>query len=106
MAPLSQANLLEQLRWRYAVKKFDASKKISPKDWETLEESLILTPSSYGLQPWKFLVIQNPEVRKKLTAHSWRQPQVEACSHFVVFASRKHVDAAYLDNFIAETARI
>jgi len=99
-------SLLEQLKWRYAVKKFDSQKKISEHDWRTLEESLVLTPSSYGLQPWKFLVVQDPEVRKKLTPHSWNQTQVEDCSHFVVFAARTKVDSAYLDFFFSEMSRI
>lgn len=98
--------LLESLKWRYAVKKFDAQKKVSPSDWQILEESLVLTPSSYGLQPWKFLVVQDPEVRKQLTPHSWNQTQVEDCSHFVVFAARQKVDSAYLDFFFEEMSRI
>ena len=98
--------LIEQLQWRYAVKKFDNQKKISSKDWKTLEESLVLTPSSYGLQPWKFLVIQDAKVRKLLTPHSWNQTQVEDCSHFVVFAAKTSVDDAYLDFYFDEISRI
>jgi len=100
------SNLIEQLKWRYAVKKFDNQKKISEVDWRTLEESLILTPSSYGLQPWKFLVVQDPGVRKQLTPHSWNQTQVEDCSHFVVMAARVELDDAYLEYFFDEMARI
>jgi nitroreductase len=62
--------IIEQLNWRYAVKKFDSTRKISAPDLQTLEESLRLAPSSYGLQPWKFLIVQSPEVRKKLTSVS------------------------------------
>lgn len=98
--------LIEKLNWRYAVKKFDNQKKISDSNWKTLEESLILTPSSYGLQPWKFLIVQDPQVRKRLTPESWNQTQVEDCSHFVVFAARTSVDEAYLDFFFEEMARI
>jgi len=100
------ATLLEQLKWRYAVKKFDSQKKISTTEWKTLEESLILTPSSYGLQPWKFIVVQDPQVRKQLTPHSWNQTQVEDCSHFVVLAARIELDDAYLNFFFDEMARI
>jgi len=100
------SQLLEQLNWRYAVKKFDAHKKVSSSDWKTLEESLILTPSSYGLQPWKFILVQSPEVKKRLTPHSWNQTQVEDCSHFVVFAARTTVDDGYLDFFFDEMCRI
>lgn len=81
--------LLEQLRWRYATKKFDATKKISPEDWATLEEALLLAPSSFGLQPWKFFVIRDPALRAKLKAASWNQSQVTDASHYVVFAIRK-----------------
>ena len=56
----------QQLSWRYATKRFDPTKKISSTDWHTLEESLRLAPSSFGLQPWKFIVVKNPEVRKQL----------------------------------------
>lgn len=55
------SQILEALNWRYATKMFDASKKISEADWKVLSESLRLAPSSYGLQPWRFLVVQTPE---------------------------------------------
>lgn len=98
--------LIEKLKWRYAVKKFDAQKKISSSDWSVLEEALILTPSSYGLQPWKFLVVQDPKVRKLLTPHSWNQTQVEDCSHFVVMAARNVLDEKYLDFFFQEISKV
>ena len=60
MASLSPASLLDALRWRYAVKAFDPQRRIPAELWATLEASLVLTPSSYGLQPWKFLVITSP----------------------------------------------
>ncbi len=104
MNKITNSNLIEALNWRYAVKKFDSSKKIAAADWKALEDSLVLTPSSYGLQPWKFLIVQNPEVRKKLTPASWNQTQVEDCSHFVVFASKVKLDEQYITNFIHETA--
>ena len=63
---ISNQLLLESLQWRYAVKQFDPSKKISADDWSTIEQSLILTPSSYGLQPWKFYVITDPTIRESL----------------------------------------
>ena len=77
-------DLIAQLEWRYAVKKFDSQKKISEQDWKAIEKSLLLTPSSYGLQPWKFILVQNPNLRAKLTPISWNQSQVAECSHFVV----------------------
>lgn len=91
----------QQLTWRYATKRFDPSKKISEKDWYTLEESLRLSPSSFGLQPWKFIVVKNPEVRKKLQPNSWNQPQVVEASHLVVIAAKKEVTHHDVDKFLA-----
>lgn len=99
------SQLIEKLKWRYAVKKFDVQKKISTTDWSVLEEALILTPSSYGLQPWKFLVVQDTKTRKLLTPQSWNQSQVEDCSHFVVFAARNVLDESYLDFFFQEISK-
>jgi nitroreductase len=96
-------NLLEALNWRYAVKAFDANKKISQADWDVIERVLVLTPSSYGLQPWKFVVVQDASLRAKLREHSWGQPQVTDCSHLVVFLARKSVDEEYVNHFIQST---
>ena len=98
--------ILKQLMWRYAVKKFDADKKIGSKDWDVLEESLRLSPSSYGLQPWKFMVVHNRELLKKLTPLSWGQTQVEECSHYVVFTVKVKLDEEHIDKHVAKTAEI
>ncbi len=58
--------LLARLNWRSATKQFDPTRKISPGDWATLENALILSPSSYGLQPWRFIVISDQKMREKL----------------------------------------
>jgi len=104
MTPITTANLLESLNWRYATKKFDSSKTISPEIWAALEDSLVLSPSSYGLQPWKFLIITNPETKEKLKPLSWNQSQVTDCSHYVVFTIKKNLTAAHIDHFIDRTA--
>jgi nitroreductase len=104
MNTISNNDLLAHLSWRYATKKFDATKKISESDATTLLEVLRLAPSSYGLQPWKFIVVQNPELRKELRAVSWNQGQVTDCSHFVVFTTRAELDEAYVQKFIASIA--
>lgn len=65
-----------------------------------LEQSLILTPSSYGLQPWKFVVITDPAIKAKLPSISWSQKQPQDCSHMVVLAARRTMDASYIDSFI------
>jgi len=61
--PADSATLLDALRWRYATKAFDASRQIEAHTWNALEQSLVLTASSYGLQPWKFLVITDAAIR-------------------------------------------
>lgn len=88
------------LDWRYAVKKFDPSRKISDADWQTLSQALVKAPSSYGLQPWKFIVVQNPELRAKLREISWGQAQVTDSSHFVVFVSSEAVTADHVDKYL------
>jgi len=100
MNPISKEQLLEALNWRYATKIFDETKKIPADLWQTLERALILTPTSYGLQPYKFIVMINAEKRSELLAHSWNQKQVVQCSHFVVFTSRTKLTEADVDKWI------
>jgi nitroreductase len=99
-SPISEAHLLQQQNFRYATKAFDASRKIPAATWAALEETLILSPSSFGLQPWKFLVVEDAAVREKLMAVSWGQRQVVDASHFVVFAIKKNVGQKEIDAFI------
>lgn len=98
--------LIESLEWRYATKKFDAAKKIDARTWETLERALVLSPSSYGLQPWKFLVVTDQGIKEKLKAVSWNQSQVADCSHLVVFAVVEKIDEAHIDQFLNQTAKV
>lgn len=96
----SNEQLLTALNWRYATKVFDASKKIPAATWVTLEQSLVLTPTSYGLQPYRFLIVQSPATRAALLPHSWGQKQVVDCSHFVVFLARTEMKEADVDKLI------
>jgi nitroreductase len=104
--PLDSAALLSALKWRYATKRFDPAKKISPENWKTLEEALVLTPSSFGLQPWKFLVIQNPDLRAKLRPHANDQPQATDASHYVVFAILKNMRREHVERYVARVAEV
>ncbi len=106
MNPIAPSQLLESLNWRYATKQFDPTKKIDTATWEALENALILSPSSYGLQPWKFFVVTDPAIREQLKAHSWNQPQVTDSSHHVVFAIRTQIDAAFVDSFLRRTVEV
>ena len=98
--------LLKQLNWRYAVKKFDPTLRLSESQWEVLEKALILTPSSYGFQPWQFWVIVNQDLKKKLRVASWNQPQVEDCSHFVVFTTKRSVSEEDVQNYLTYVTQI
>lgn len=98
--PVSNETLLEQLNWRYATQRFDPTRKIADVEWRALEQALVLSPSSIGLQPWKFLVVTDAAVKAGLRAASWRQPQPEECSHFVVFAVRKDLDAGHVERHV------
>jgi len=104
MTPLPCSDLIASLQWRYATKVFDPAKIIAPEIWTALEETLVLTPSSYGLQPWRFIVITDPTIKQKLLPHSWGQKQVIDCSHYVVFASLLKISEADIDAFIVHTA--
>ena len=101
---ISTDELIAHLNWRYAVKKFDPTRKISDSDWSALEHSLVLAPSSFGLQPWKFFVVNTPETRQQLVECSWGQTQVVDASHLVVLAINLNIDDAYIDRYIDHTA--
>lgn len=103
---VSPTQLVAALSWRYATKKFDPTRTIPPEVWHALEQALILSPSSIGLQPWKFLVVTDPAVKADLVGASYRQTQSQDCSHFVVFAVRRGLDEAHVDRHIARMAEV
>ncbi|WP_318309901.1 NAD(P)H-dependent oxidoreductase [Flagellimonas crocea] len=96
--------VLEHRNWRYATKKFDATKKISGEDLQTFLESIRLSASSYGLQPYKVLVITDEEIREKLKPVSWGQTQITEASHLIVFASFSDFGEELVDDFITNTS--
>ncbi len=106
MSATSTESLLHALQWRYATKRFDATKTIAPELWSSLEQSLVLTPSSFGLQPWKFLVVTTPEVRRALVPQTWGQTQPVDCSHFVVFAAKSSITVEFIDHFLARQVEV
>lgn len=98
--------LIEALKWRYATKVFDATKKIPAETWAALEAALVLTPTSYGLQPYQFLIVQDPARRAALLPHSWGQKQVVDCSHFVVFTVRTEMTGADVTRLLARISAV
>jgi nitroreductase len=105
MNTLNPANLVEVQNWRYATKMFKNGQSIPKDTWKAIETSLLLSPSSYGLQPWKFVVVTSTEVKKQLRPHSWNQSQVEDCSHYLVICAKEKMDEAHVASFIDSTAK-
>lgn len=106
MTPTAEATLLDALQWRYATKVFDPSRKIAPEVWEALEQTLILTPSSFGLQPYRFIVVTDPVLKAKLKPASWGQGQVSDCSHLVVFTAKREMTEADVDHYLQRICEV
>ncbi len=100
MTATTPTQILEQLNWRYAAKKFDPTQIIADDVWHVLEQSLVLAPSSFGLQPWKFIVVRNPEIKQQLVGASYNQAQVGEASHLVVFAIQTGLGETDVDRYI------
>lgn len=96
--------LLKALQWRYATKKFDSSKSVSTGELEKLKSAIQLSASSYGLQLYKVLVIENPEIKEQLRAVSWDQSQITDASHLFVFCNYTKVSPEAIKSFIRQTA--
>jgi nitroreductase len=101
---MTPEELTSSLQWRYATKVFDNDKNISPDTWNNLEESLVLTPSSFGLQPWQFITITCPKTKQDLLEHSWHQRQVTDCSHLVVLCARNGMNEDDIDKWLDQLA--
>jgi nitroreductase len=106
MKSITNEQLQGALEWRYATKAFDAARKIPAETWNTLERALVLSPSSFGLQPYKFLVITDDALRARLMPATWGQKQVVDCSHYVVFTARTSLAAEHIDAFINRIAEV
>lgn len=98
--------IVAQLNWRYATKGFDATKKVPADAWSALEQSLVLAPSSFGLQPWKFIEIQDKELREKLRAASWNQSQVVDADRYVAFAALRTTTEDDVDRLMTRTSEL
>jgi nitroreductase len=99
------STFIENQNWRYATKKFDATKKVSTKDLETLKEAIRLSSSSYGLQLYKIIIVENPEIRAKLQPASWGQTQIVDASHLIVFANQTNIGSAEIDSYLENVSQ-
>jgi nitroreductase len=97
-------SIIDNLYWRYATKKYDASKKVSTEAIAIIKEALRLVPTSYGLQPIKFLIIENPVIRKELLHYSYNQLSIVEASHLIVIASLNDIPTQEIDDYIENTA--
>ena len=97
---------IENQNWRYATKKFDNTKKISSEDLETLKEAIRLSSSSYGLQPYKVIIVEDKTLREKLQPASWGQTQIIDASHLLVFANQTNVDNVEIDAYLKNVSDI
>lgn len=92
-------NIIESLKWRYAVKKFNTNKTVSNQQIEILKEAFNLTATSYGLQPLKLVIVNNKVIQKELVSHSWNQPQVLEASHVLVICIPKEYTIKEVENY-------
>lgn len=92
-------NLIETLNWRYATKRMNGT-KIPDEKIENILEAIRLAPTSFGLQPFKVIVLENPELREKIFNEACQQPQIKEASHVLVFAANKKVTPEMVEEFI------
>jgi len=97
-------DFIKNQNWRYATKKFDASKKVASEDLEQIKQAVQLSASSYGLQLYKVLIIEDKALREQLRPASWNQSQITDASHLFVFCNYTAVTPEHIDAFIELTA--
>ncbi len=108
---IAKERILDAYKFRYACKEFDANKKITEDEFQFILETGRLSPSSFGFEPWKFLVVQNEDLREKLKDASWgAQRQLPTASHFIVILARKALDtkagSEYIMNMMREVQQL
>ena len=94
------SNYLDDLKWRYATKKFDTSRELAGEDLEYIKEAMRLSASSYGLQPYEILIVKDPEIRARLKPASWDQTQITDAAYVVVIANRTDFGDELVDDYI------
>ena len=99
-------SISEALTWRYATKQFDPTKKLNEETINQILEAGRLSPSSFGLQPWKFILVENTTLRTKLREAAYDQPQVTDASYIIVLAYKNNIDESYVDTYMKSTATV
>lgn len=98
-------DLIGSLNWRYATKGFDKNKPVSNDEFEIISEALRLSASSWGLQPWKFVIVRNQALKEKLRAAAWNQAQITDSSHLIVLCTVDDMTPEFIDNYMKEIAK-
>lgn len=98
-------NIISAFNWRYATKEYDTTKKLTDEQLETLIKSIELTPTSFGIQAFKAIVVTNPEIRAKLRAAAWNQTPITDASHLIVFAVPTNLSESNVDLFVQNIAK-
>lgn len=97
-------DIIERLNWRYATKEFDNTKKLNKEQLDKVLDALRLSASSFGLQPWKFVVVENEQTRATLREASWNQAQIVDASHLIVLCRPSTIGDADVDRFLTLTS--
>ncbi|HAO15925.1 MAG TPA: NAD(P)H-dependent oxidoreductase [Tenacibaculum sp.] len=93
------SDIIENLKWRYAVKKFDDSKILAEEKINILKDAFNLTATSYGLQPYKLVVLSNKKTQNQLVKHSWNQQQIGQASHLFIITVPKQISTIEVDEY-------
>lgn len=99
-------NLITDLKWRYATKMFDKTKKVSDEDLAEIVEAFRLTSSSFGMQPWKMILVENQNIKDSLVEHSFGQAQIADCSHLLVLCRVVNIDDNFVSKHVENVAQI
>ncbi len=97
---------IKQLEWRYAVKKFDASKMLDQSLVDILKHGFNLTATSYGLQPISLVILENKHIQQQLVAHSFGQEQVAQASHVLVICIQNEINDTYINEYFKQVKRV
>ena len=99
-------SIIENLNWRYATKKFNPEKKIAKSDLDILKESVRLSASSYGLQPYQVILLENEDLREQVKAVAWNQAQITEASDVLIFANITDPGTTEVQDYISNMATV
>lgn len=99
-------DIIKDLEWRYAVKKFDSSKEVEASKMERIKKAFNLTATSYGLQPIKMVILKNKELQEQLVQYSFGQQQVAQASYLLIFCIEKNIDAEYISAYFKKVKKV